>query len=138
MQSFGLDYNGIGELDAFNGFTQSGECAGLGNDCSEDNRVRNNGPDDGNGGNGGGPIGPVDPTACALCLADLTDAEEAALFVALDVDTIAEACIAIGELTVDALVEILLDDLDLSVDAVIELLACLDIDVDLLDLDLLN
>lgn len=41
-QSFGLDYNGIGSLDMFNGLTQSAECAGIGNDCSEDNRVTNN------------------------------------------------------------------------------------------------
>jgi hypothetical protein len=45
MQSSGLDYNGLGDTDLFNGLTQTAECAGLGNDCSEDNRVRNNNPD---------------------------------------------------------------------------------------------
>lgn len=134
MQSSALDYNGLGDLSAFNGFTQSAECGGLGNDCSEDNRVNNNGPDDGNG---GGPIGPLDPSACALCLAELTDEQEAALLVALDVETIAEACVAIGGLTVEAFVEAL-TEAGLSVNAIIDLLACLDIEVDLLELDLLN
>ncbi|HYO06806.1 MAG TPA: hypothetical protein VER14_07465 [Phototrophicaceae bacterium] len=42
MQSSALDYNGLGDTDLFNGLTQTAECAGLGNDCSEDNRVENN------------------------------------------------------------------------------------------------
>ena len=48
MQSSGLDYNGLGDTDLFNGFTQSAKCGGLGNDCSEDNRVNNNGSSGGN------------------------------------------------------------------------------------------
>jgi hypothetical protein len=44
MQSSALDYNGLGTTDLFNGLTQTAECAGLGNDCSEDNRVRNEVP----------------------------------------------------------------------------------------------
>ena len=44
MQSSGLDYNGLGDTDLFNGLTQTAECAGLGNDCSEDNRVRTETP----------------------------------------------------------------------------------------------
>ena len=44
MQSSALDYNGLGDTDLFNGLTQTAECAGLGNDCSEDNRVRTETP----------------------------------------------------------------------------------------------
>ena len=66
MQSFGLDYNGLGELDAFNGFTQTAECAGLGNDCSEDNRVRNNNPDT-------PPVDPPGDPDCAVAVSCFVD-----------------------------------------------------------------
>jgi hypothetical protein len=132
MQSYGtLMGGGFGSLAEFG---QSADCAGLANSCGNDNSERN-GPGNGDGdGNGEGPIGPVDPSECALCLAELTDAQEAALFLALDVDTIAEACVAIGELSATALLTILLEDLDLSLSVALDLLACLGVDVDLLDI----
>ncbi len=120
MQSSALDYNGIGELDAFNGLTQTAECAGLGNDCSEDNRVNNNGPGNGNG-NG------EEPTECELCLEELSDEQEAALLAALNVGTLAEACLLADIDTVQLLAD--LTEEGLSIELITEIFACLDLEV---------
>jgi hypothetical protein len=40
--SFGLGFDGLGDFDALNGFTQSADCAGITNDCGNDNSVTNN------------------------------------------------------------------------------------------------
>ena len=66
MQSSGLDYNGLGDTDLFNGLTQTAECAGLGNDCSEDNRVRNNNPDT-------PPVDPPGDPDCAVAVSCFVD-----------------------------------------------------------------
>ena len=122
MQSSGLDYNGMGDLSAYNGFTQSAKCGGLGNDCSEDNRVTNNGPGNGNG-NG------EEPTECELCLADLSDEQEAALLAALNVGTIAEACLLVDIDAVQLLADLTAEGL--SIELITEIFACLDLEVPL-------
>ncbi|HYO06230.1 MAG TPA: hypothetical protein VER14_04535 [Phototrophicaceae bacterium] len=117
MQSFGLDYNGIGDLSAFNGFTQSAECAGLGNDCAEDNSVTN-------------PPAPTpepEPSACELCLAELSDEQEAALLAALNVGTLAEACLLADIDAVQLLAD--LTEEGLSIELITEIFACLDLEV---------
>ena len=122
MQSFALDYNGLGDLSSFNGFTQSTECAGLGNDCSEDNRVNNNGPGNGNG-NGNGE----EPTECELCLAELSDEQEAALLAALNVGTLAQACLLVDIDAVQLLADLTADGL--SIELITEIFACLDLEM---------
>jgi hypothetical protein len=94
----------------------------LGNDCSEDNRVNNNGPGNGNG-NGNGE----DPTECELCLAELSDEQEAALLAALNVGTLAQACALVNIDTVQLLADLTAEGL--SIDLITEIFACLDLEI---------
>ena len=74
-------------------------------------------------------------TQISECLAALTEEQQAALFQALNVDSIEEANIAIEELSATALFKILVDAVGLTTDAAQSVLGCLGIETDLIDLD---
>ena len=85
MQSFGQGFDAVPGFDIASKFGQSADCAGMLNDCGNDNSVQN----------------PPEPTPeptpveeCALCLAELelTEPQEFILLRILEVDTLAEAC----------------------------------------------
>ena len=77
-------------------------------------------------------------TQSAECLAALTEEQQAALFQALNVDSIEEANIAIEELSATALLQILVDKVGLTSDAAQSVLGCLGFETDLIDLDILE
>jgi len=58
------------------------------------------------------------------------------LFASLDVDSIAEVCLAIENLTAQALLELLIES-GITLSVALEILTCLGFDVDLIDLDIL-
>ena len=96
----------------------------------------NNGNDDNNTNGGNEPLPPIDPTVCETCLGDLTDDQLVQLRIALGISptaTLAEICLAIDALaTVEALV-VVLGEAGLSVTAIVDLLACLGINLSILE-----
>jgi hypothetical protein len=75
-------------------------------------------------------------TQSAECLEALTEEQRAALFRALDVNSIEEANIAMEDLSATALLQILVDKVGLSLDAAQAILGCLGVETDLIDLDI--
>ena len=75
-------------------------------------------------------------TQSAECLAALTEEQQAALFQALNVDSVEEANIAIEELSATALSQILVEAVGLTSDAAQSVLGCLGVETDLVDLDI--
>ena len=75
-------------------------------------------------------------TQSAECLTALTEEQQAALFQALNVDSIEEANIAIEELSATALSQILVEAVGLTSDAAQSVLGCLGVETDLVDLDI--
>ena len=84
------------------------------------------------------PLPPIDPTVCEACLDALPADVRAAIAIELGLlgtATTAEICAAIDLLaTVEALV-VILADAGLSVTAIVDLLACLDIDLSILEVN---
>ncbi len=74
-------------------------------------------------------------TQSAECLATLTEEQQAALFQALDVNSIEAANIAIEELSATALLQKLVDKVGLTLDAAQAILGCLGVDTDLINMD---
>ncbi len=74
-------------------------------------------------------------TQSAECLATLTEEQQAALFQALDVNSIEVANIAIEELSATALLQKLVDKVGLTLDAAQAILGCLGINTDLINMD---
>jgi hypothetical protein len=101
-------------------------CNGQGSVGSDRDVNVGSGDDDNNTNGRSGPIGPIDPTVCEACFAELSNAQEEALFTALDVANFAEVCLAIEDLTAETLLELLLSvDVDLFV--ALDILDCLGI-----------
>lgn len=113
-------------------------CDGTGSVGSSGDTIigSNDGSDDNNTNGGNAPIPPIDPGVCETCLGDLSDAQLAQLRIALGLGpeaTLAEICLAIDALaTVEALV-LVLDEAGLSLTAIVDLLACLGIDLSVLE-----
>ena len=87
-------------------------------------------------GNGNTPIPPIDPSVCETCLDELTGEQLLSLRLALGLDptaTLAEICLAIDALASVAALVVVLAEAGLSVTAIVDLLACLGIDLSILE-----
>lgn len=120
MQSFGQGFDSLPGFDIASQIGQSADCAGMLNDCGNDNGVQN--PP------GETPPGPTpEPTECELCLAQLSDEQEAILLAALEVGTLAQACL-LADIDAAALLAELTED-GLSIDVITDIFACLDLEL---------
>jgi len=110
-------------------------CDGTGSVGSSGDVIIGSGNDDNSTNGGDTPLPPINPTVCEACFAALDPAVKAAIAVELGLlgtATDAEICAALDLVaTVEALV-VLLDEAGLSVTAIVDLLACLGINLSIL------